>query len=202
MKALLYKDFCVLWKQMKFVVVMAAVFCLTPSAGSFDLGYYFVAYLGLLLPASLLAYDQQARWDSLAAMLPYTSRQIVLSRYVLGWLALAVGSLLCLLGDVLVSGQPLRASAMTLALLTGVVLVMQAFYFPLIFRLGSEKGRTVMLVTLVVLLAICAALFNEFDGSVWSNARDLLALVFLVPAIPLSLLSVNIAQRQYEKRAW
>ena len=31
MKALLYKDFLVLWKQMKFVIFMVAIFCLLPN---------------------------------------------------------------------------------------------------------------------------------------------------------------------------
>ena len=69
MKALLYKDACVLWKQMKFMLVIIAVFCLLPN--SFGLNTFFVVYAGLMLPVSLMAYDERAHWDSFAAMLPY-----------------------------------------------------------------------------------------------------------------------------------
>ena len=31
MKALLYKDFCVLWKQMKYILFLVALFCLIPN---------------------------------------------------------------------------------------------------------------------------------------------------------------------------
>ena len=33
MKALLYKDFCVLWKQMKYMLFLVALFCLIPQPG-------------------------------------------------------------------------------------------------------------------------------------------------------------------------
>ncbi|MFQ8984559.1 MAG: ABC-2 transporter permease [Evtepia sp.] len=75
MKALLYKDACVLWKQMKFMLLLVAIFCLLPNG--FGLNAFFVAYAGLMLPMSLLAYDERARWDSFAAMLPYSPRAVV-----------------------------------------------------------------------------------------------------------------------------
>ena len=57
MKALLYKDLCVLWKQMKFVIFMVAIFCLMPDTG-FSLNTFFVAYAGLIIPVTLFAYDE------------------------------------------------------------------------------------------------------------------------------------------------
>ena len=57
MKALLYKDFLVLWKQMKFVIFMVAIFCLLPNLG-FGLNNMWVVYAGLVIPTSLLAYGR------------------------------------------------------------------------------------------------------------------------------------------------
>ena len=89
MKALLYKDFLVLWKQMKFVIFMVAIFCLLPNLG-FGLNNMWVVYAGLVIPTSLLAYDERAKWDELAAMMPYTVKSIVGSKYVLGLLLLTI----------------------------------------------------------------------------------------------------------------
>lgn len=96
MKALLYKDACVLWKQMKFMLVIIAVFCLLPN--SFGLNAFFVVYAGLMLPVSLMAYDERAHWDSFAAMLPYPPRALVLSRYAAGWLLTLLAGVLYLVG--------------------------------------------------------------------------------------------------------
>ena len=81
MHALLYKDFRVMWKQMKAFLLLIAIFCLIPNQ-ALNLSAFFVVYAGLMLPMSLMSYDERAKWDTFAAMLPYASREIVLSRYL------------------------------------------------------------------------------------------------------------------------
>ena len=88
MHALLYKDFRVMWKQMKAFLLLIAIFCLIPNQ-ALNLSAFFVVYAGLMLPMSLMSYDERAKWDTFAAMLPYASREIVLSRYLGGWLCVA-----------------------------------------------------------------------------------------------------------------
>lgn len=113
MKALLYKDACVLWKQMKFMLVIIAVFCLLPN--SFGLNAFFVVYPGLMLPVSLMAYDERAHWDSFAAMLPYPPRALVLSRYAAGWLLTLLAGVLYLVGALIQDqGAPLGTALGTL----------------------------------------------------------------------------------------
>ena len=85
MHALLYKDFRVMWKQMKAFLLLIAIFCLIPNQ-ALNLSAFFVVYAGLMLPMSLMSYDERAKWDTFAAMLPYASREIVLSRYLAGCL--------------------------------------------------------------------------------------------------------------------
>lgn len=89
MHALLYKDFRVMWKQMKAFLLLIAIFCLIPNQ-ALNLSAFFVVYAGLMLPMSLMSYDERAKWDTFAAMLPYASREIVLSRYLGGWLCVAL----------------------------------------------------------------------------------------------------------------
>ena len=81
MHAILYKDFRVMWKQMKAFLLLIAIFCLIPNQ-ALNLSAFFVVYAGL----SLMSYDERAKWDTFAAMLPYASREIVLSRYLAGCL--------------------------------------------------------------------------------------------------------------------
>ena len=78
MHALLYKDFRVMWKQMKAFLLLIAIFCLIPNQ-ALNLSAFFVVYAGLMLPMSLMSYDERAKWDTFAAMLPYASREIALA---------------------------------------------------------------------------------------------------------------------------
>lgn len=58
MHALLYKDFRVMWKQMKAFLLLIAIFCLIPNQ-ALNLSAFFVVYAGLMLPMSLMSYDER-----------------------------------------------------------------------------------------------------------------------------------------------
>ena len=200
MKALLYKDFLVLWKQMKFVLFMVAIFCLFPNTGS-SLNTFFVAYAGLLIPATLFAYDERAKWDSLAIMMPFTTQDIVLSRYVFAWLSTAYAVLCYLAGLALFQGRITGASLVALGSVLAILLVVQSFYFPILFRLGAEKGRMVLFMVIIgimVLVAIVTAMMEKLA----LTPSGLLIPGCVVVALLLTATSVKVSRKQYEQRVW
>ena len=202
MKALLYKDACVLWKQMKFMLVIIAVFCLLPN--SFGLNAFFVVYPGLRLPVSLMAYDERAHWDSFAAMLPYPPRALVLSRYAAGWLLTLLAGVLYLVGALIQDqGAPLGTALGTLGWVLAVVLLCQAILFPFFFRVGTEQGRLYMILLSVLLLLGGVGLTSLLNVAVPAVSTLLmLAPVGLGVALAACLASVPVAVGQYAKRTW
>ena len=202
MKALLYKDACVLWKQMKFMLVIIAVFCLLPN--SFGLNAFFVVYPGLMLPVSLMAYDERAHWDSFAAMLPYPPRALVLSRYAAGWLLTLLAGVLYLVGALIQDqGAPLGTALGTLGWVLAVVLLCQAILFPFFFRVGTEQGRLYMILLSVLLLRGGVGLTSLLNVAVPAVSTLLmLAPVGLGVALAACLASVPVAVGQYAKRTW
>lgn len=202
MKALLYKDLCVLWKQMKFVIFMVAIFCLMPDTG-FSLNTFFVAYAGLIIPVTLFAYDERAKWDALAAMMPYSTRDLVLSRYLFGWLSTVFAVLCYLVGQVLFSGghKPTDGSSLVLVMTLAMTLLVQAVYFPILFRLGAEKGRLVMLVIIVGIMVVVGVAADLLRDTPLAAPGFLAPLVLLVAAL-LCRASVKVAEKQYAQRVW
>ena len=202
MKALLYKDACVLWKQMKFMLVIIAVFCLLPN--SFGLNAFFVVYPGLMLPVSLMAYDERAHWDSFAAMLPYPPRALVLSRFAAGWLLTLLAGVLYLVGALIQDqGAPLGTALGTLGWVLAVVLLCQAILFPFFFRVGTEQGRLYMILLSVLLLLGGVGLTSLLNVAVPAVSTLLmLAPVGLGVALAACLASVPVAVGQYAKRTW
>ena len=202
MKALLYKDACVLWKQMKFMLVIIAVFCLLPN--SFGLNAFFVVYPGLMLPVSLMAYDERAHWDSFAAMLPYPPRALVLSRYAAGWLLTLLAGVLYLVGALIQDqGAPLGTALGTLGWVLAVVLLCQAILFPFFFRVGTAQGRLYMILLSVLLLLGGVGLTSLLNVAVPAVSTLLmLAPVGLGVALAACLASVPVAVGQYAKRTW
>ena len=81
MKALLLKDWYVLRKQVWSYLLIVLVWGLIPSL---TLNLLAVVY-GAMIPYTAMAYDERSKWDQMAAMMPYSIRDIVLSKYLLGW---------------------------------------------------------------------------------------------------------------------
>ena len=94
-------------------------------------------------------------------MLPWTPQQIVGSKYVLSYGALALGAALIILGNfarTLYGGATdWGETGSLLAIYLVVIAVMTAVVYPLIYRFGSEKGR---LILVVVFLGIFAMAFG------------------------------------------
>lgn len=202
MKALLYKDLCVLWKQLKFVIFMVAIFCLMPDTG-FNLNTFFVAYAGLIIPGTLFAYDERAKWDSLAAMMPFSTRDLVLSRYLFGWLSTAFAVLCYLAGHLLFFGgrEPADESFLVLMATLTITLLVQAVYFPILFRLGAEKSRLVMLVVIVGIMVVVGAAADLLRDTPLAAPGFPVPLALIV-AVLLCLASVKVAEKQYAQRKW
>ena len=103
-----------------------------------------------------MAYDQRSRWDSFARMLPYSDRTVVLSRYTLGWISIAVGGVVMLmLQSVLSLFFPRFDCPLWLpltALCVGLVLL--DINIPLMLRFGTEKARWI---TFLMTFLICAS---------------------------------------------
>lgn len=90
MKALLKKDLFVLTRQMKLLLGILAAFCILPRANLCAFG---IVYCGML-PYTAMAFDERSKWPELAAMMPYSAADLVMSKYALGWLAILAGSAL------------------------------------------------------------------------------------------------------------
>ena len=92
MKGLLWKDFYLINRQMRFFFLIILVFAVVPN---YYIQLFAITYAGLL-PYSTIAHDEQSHWDVLAGMMPYSVRDLVLSKYLLGWVSALIISLLAL----------------------------------------------------------------------------------------------------------
>ena len=157
MKALLMKDCYVLWKQMRIFILILLVFCL--FNGYF--GNLFVVIWASMMPYTAMAYDERSKWNQLAAMMPYSTRDIVLSKYALGWLLMVCALVLCLVVQTLarIAGSGLDAvapSGYLLGLLAGILIL--NITLPLFFRFGVEKGRMWMFLLIILVCGATGAL--------------------------------------------
>ena len=86
MKALLMKDCCVLWRRMRTFLLLVLVFSAIPGVFQNTFAITYAA----MIPYAVFSVDETSKWDTLASMMPYSAKDMVLSKYLLGGLTLAV----------------------------------------------------------------------------------------------------------------
>ncbi len=200
MKALLYKDFRILWKSTKAMLLLVVIFCLIPNNSFMNMGLFFVVYTGML-PLSLLAYDERSHWDRLVLMLPVTPRDVVRSKYVAGWYLTLGAGVLYLIGRLVFERMPLQEAVSQLALALAASLLFQAILYPVIFRMGVEKGRLTMgiLVGVTVFLCLQGKLFQVggVDGTSLAGSEPIL----FAAAVAAVLISIRVSDKMFLRRA-
>lgn len=147
MKGLLIKDWKTLVKQTKVMLAITALLACVPSTYMSAFALFYAA----MLPITALAYDERAKWDELAAMMPYTARSIVGSKYVLGLTLVLPVLALSMLSRLLVHSTPIVSEDTMALLITACLsLILMAIDLPFMFHFGVEKGR------LIYILLTCA----------------------------------------------
>lgn len=211
MKALLLKDGYILLRQMKIFLVILIVFTLLPDS----LPGIAIMY-GAIMPISLLSIDENTKWPSLAAMLPYKTRDLVLSKYCMGYLICVASAILATavrLGYGVFSTDPDMTISLpffcTILLALHLAALFIAVNLPLMFKLGVERGRIAYLVSLLLLMFLIGYLINgttvggsgEFTNLTLAPQTLLSGLLLALPVTAaISAASIAISVRVYAKR--
>lgn len=204
MKALLMKDCYTLWKQLKiYVFVMLFI-----SLFNGDFGNIFITVWAAMLPYTALAYDERSKWGQLAAMMPYSDKDIVLSKYVLGWLCIGAAAVFALVSQLLQTllGSPLAAFSPLdnlMGFCTGACIL--AITLPLMFRFGVERGRLMMFLIIFLVCGSAGALATvtiSVDRTAGGLSGPFAAIMMILPiaALVLTAVSVPLSIRFYAKR--
>ncbi|NLU25061.1 MAG: ABC-2 transporter permease [Clostridiales bacterium] len=203
MKGLLLKDFYTLIKQMKLFLAFIVIFSLLPG---YNMAAFAIMYASFL-PMTALAYDERSKWDTLAAMMPYTPRQMVLSKYLLGYITTGAAALLAFVVQTftaVIKKEPLSAEGwLSLAMVLCVAVIMQAVVMPIMFKMGVEKGRMVFFAVVAVIVLGGMALGDNLVAVLEDASTASLSTVCLIAvgaAVIINLISIAISAKMYRLR--
>ena len=202
MKGLFLKDFYVAKKNLRTFLIMILAFSLGSLAAR-ENGNFFLCYGIVMMPGitmSLISYDERYHWDSYAGAMPLSREQLVTEKYLLH-----LGMVLVWLPVLLVLQHFQQVPAFGGSPLTLLVaglnlgLLLPGILLPIIFALGTEKGRAGYYVVLFggMILATVSEKLTSLTGYV-PEAMAGIVLILLPAAVYV--LSWRIAIRLYEKR--
>lgn len=215
MKALLYKDFCVLKKVLRLYLLFFVLYGLMAVFNE-DSGFLAGVLLVMagMLPLTALASDEQGNFGRFGQVLPVSLRAMVGEKYLLGLISMAAGggvSLLLLMVIELLHGDGFTGEMLAAQLLTVGVLVLAcgvllAVMLPLGFWLGVEKARlavvggAVVLILLVGFVVERGARYFQLESGFVQQHFALVALCAVAAVAALLAISFAAACRLYGKR--
>ena len=197
MIGLILKDLFTLTRQALMYIVFIAVFSLMPGYNMAS----FAVIMACMMPMTALAYDERSHWDRLAASMPYTTAQLVLSKYLMGLILMLCSVALGIIAlplQRLVNPDVSLPELLSVSLgALGAGMLIQGVLLPVMFRFGTEKARLFMLVLMGAVFAGIAALGQAQDalrsfmegmngGAVAAVLAGLAATAYLV-SMPLSI---------------
>ena len=203
MKGLFLKDFYVAKKNLRTFLVMILAFSLG-SLASRENGNFFLCYGIVMMPGitmSLISYDERYHWDVYAGAMPLSQEQMVTEKYLLHLGMVSVWLPVLLLLQRFQQVPAFGGSPLTL-LVAGLNLglLLPGILLPIIFALGTEKGRAGYYVVLFggMILATVSERLTSLTGYVPEAVASIV--MILLPAA-VYVLSWRIAIRLYEKRS-
>ena len=202
MKGLLLKDIYVAKKNLRTFLVMILAFSLGSLAVR-DSGNFFLCYGIVMMPGitmSLISYDERYHWDTYVGVMPLNREQMVTEKYLLHLGMVLVWLPVLLLLQHFQSVPAFGGSPLAL-LVAGLNLglLLPGILLPIIFAVGTEKGRAGYYIVLFggMILATVSEELTSLTGYVPEAVSG--SLLALLPAA-VYLLSWRIAIRLYEKR--
>jgi magnesium-transporting ATPase (P-type) len=205
MKGLILKDTYVILKQMKYLLLIIALFTVL-------LGYTFGTFLLLycaMIPITTIGYDEKAKWDKYAATMPYSRKDIVLSKYIFGLICIGIAFVLVIIGSLgysLFTGTEITAASVgeLLVMITAILcitLIFMALNLTIIFKWGVEKGRMIFIAGIAAFASIIAAtaVIDNTSSAIQGFFNDYFYL-FILGAVAILGASIPLSISFYKKR--
>lgn len=191
MKALLRKDFYLsirVFRSTFLIMLIFFVMGLIVRTSNMDfMATYITMYL-VSLPVGIISIEEQEKWHQFVRTLPLSIKQVVLEKYVLSAILMAIGATL---GAILLSNHHLSSSYIFLVqavTLFGLGMFLCVIEIPLIYIFGPNKFRMVQMVILIAAILLAVRYSQELVNFMTISYLPWILVVGLVVGIVLSYL--------------
>lgn len=202
MKGLLRKDLYMLWCYCRTFLILIPLFL---AASYFQPDNFFFSFypsiIISILPVTLMSYEERCKWNVFCQTLPIPRRQVVFEKYVLSAMGTSIISVLSAGIQYMIFRQSkpfhYEGYQATVAGMICIGLIAPSVLFPIVFKLGTEKGR---LAYYFVLGGACAigGFLSAFSENICLPQLSALAIVLI--SIVLFAASSLLSIKFYEKR--
>lgn len=149
MIGLLQKDISIIRKQLAiFLIVLVFYGIWAATEGNAMMFAYMVILFGFFIPITAIGYDERAQWNKYAICMPIKKSDIITSKYLLGFLAILMGTIGYLVLSFFIGSTPFSEVLKNCFVMISIGMTFLSLYLPACFKFGSERAR-------YFLIAIC-----------------------------------------------
>lgn len=191
MNGLLIKDFLVIIKQLKLFLLVIPVMAIIGGASTASVA----VLIGAILPMVAIAYDEQSKWHELAIMMPYSKKEMILSKYLLGYLGIASTAIIFIITQLVLSSIKHSNIGDSLflfyfAICSGLFLI--AINTPILLKFGAQKGRFVF-IAFMGIVAASESIIRNLSTGLLCYLPDMFPLLLFLLAIIMNIVSILIS---------
>lgn len=211
MKGLLLKDWYMVLKEAKYYLPFHFFYAVIAAFTNMWLVFIMInIIMGTFMVKTLMAMEEQNKWDNLAISLPLTVEEKVTEKYLMGFFCGMVANMITFV--VLWIGKPALQKNADVPLLpffllcTAVIVFLLALELPVLFWFGTVRGRLVFMascgVGTAISAAVCSALAEKMmtTEQVTKTGMALVLAAALVVTAVAAIISVKLSIHIYEKR--
>ena len=202
MLGFMMKDLAVIKSNFKLLAILIIVYAVMGLTGEMDISFI-LPFMSVVVMISSFSYDEFNKWDSYAATFPGGRKDSVRAKYLTTILMLLIISIITTSLSFIIAYNKTKTFdyeyifSTTLGTVFGTILVL-SFMYPIIYKLGIEKARIAIFVTIFGIAILGGLLINYIDLSTllnglaflenyWIFVIIVLGIVFLYGSYRLSL---------------
>lgn len=202
MLGFMMKDLAVIKSNFKLLAILIIVYAVMGLTGEMDISFI-LPFMSVVVMISSFSYDEFNKWDSYAATFPGGRKDSVRAKYLATILMLLIISIITTSLSFIIAYNKTKTFdyeyifSTTLGTVFGTILVL-SFMYPIIYKLGIEKARIAIFVTIFGIAILGGLLINYIDlatllnglaflENYWIFVIIVLGIVFLYGSYRLSL---------------
>lgn len=213
MKGLILKDWRLMFRQMRlilvFVLIFVGFFSFTMDGVNFLPGFY--TGICLMMTINCFSYDEMSGFDKLVASSPIPRHKVVLARYITAFLTGLIGMIAILIVQAVTlyikgAAQSIWLNSLVVVASLGFSLLLIMVVFPLFYKFGVNKSRVLFIILFMIpaaLVGIVTDLLNTPDNAPFALSQtflDLLPVFFIALLIIGFFLSYTISVNIYLRK--
>lgn len=167
MLGFMMKDLAVIKSNFKLLAILIIVYAVMGLTGEMDISFI-LPFMSVVVMISSFSYDEFNKWDSYAATFPGGRKDSVRAKYLATILMLLIISIITTSLSFIIAYNKTKTFdyeyifSTTLGTVFGTILVL-SFMYPIIYKLGIEKARIAIFVTIFGIAILGGLLINYID---------------------------------------